>query len=225
MTLDPAGDFDPTWSPDGTRVVFNSVRTEGPGAGTRNLYWHASSGGPDEFLVHGTSDSDWSLDGRFLAYTLDDDLWILPFTGDRKPFRFLQTPFLETDPAFSPDGRWLAYQSNESGSPQVYVQPFPASGGRYQISHATGTEPRWRGDGKELFFLAADGTMMAAGVDTTKDFRATVPQALFQTGIFSGNNHPYVVAKDGSRFLLPVSDRPANRSITVVVNWPSSIQK
>jgi len=226
FTFDPATEFDPAWSPDGSQVAFTSSRT-----GTNRLYRHASSGsGQDEPLLKsdlGASAPDWSRDGRFLVYSSAGDVWVLPLSGDgREPLAFLQTPFNESDPAFSPDGRWIAYNSNESGQAQIYVQSFPAGGGKFLISRQGGMEPRWRGDGRELFFLAPDGTMMAAGIDTTKDFQATVPQPLFRTGITSArDNHPYVVTKDGARFLFPVIERSTASPITVMMNWPAAVQK
>ena len=173
----------------------------------------------------GASAPEVSRDGRFLAYSASGDVWVLPLAGG-EPVAFLQTPFAEGDPAFSPNGRWIAYGSNESGQSQIYVQSFPKGGGKYLISLAGGTEPRWRGDGRELFFLAPDGTMMAAGIDTAKDFQATVPQPLFRTGITSTrDNHPYVVSKDGARFLIPVIERATPTPITVTLNWPAAVQK
>lgn len=224
FTFDPAVEYDPAWSLDGSEVVFTSART-----GIITLYRHSSSGtGQDELLVKqnfGASAPDLSRDGRFLAYSASGDVWVLPLAGG-EPMAFLQTPFTEGDPAFSSDGRWIAYGSNESGQSQIYVQSFPKGGGKYLISLTGGTEPKWRGDGRELFFLAPDGTMMAAGIDTAKEFQASVPQPLFGTGITSTrDNHPYVVSKDGARFLIPVIERVTPTPITVTLNWPAAVQK
>jgi Tol biopolymer transport system component len=232
FTVDAGGNFDPVWSPDGAEVVFTSNR-----AGTLDLYWHSASGsGRDELLLKpakGAGAPDWSRDGRFLAYSSSGDVEVLPLSGlgsskvePGKPFAFLQTSFDEGDPAFSPDGRWVAYHSNESGQPQIYVQAFPAGGSKTRISEGGGTEPRWRGDSRELFFLAPDGTMMAARIDTVKDFKVTAPQPLFQTGLTSTqNNHPYVVTKDGHRFLIPVTNQSAASQMTVVLNWLAGVQR
>ena len=110
------------------------------------------------------------------------DVWALPLFGDRKPFPLAQTAFAESSAVFSPDGRWITYTSNETGQPNVYVQPFPGAGGKYQVSRDGGSHPVWRADGKELFYLGADGTLMAVPIDATRQFDAGVPQALFPTG-------------------------------------------
>ena len=188
-------------------MVFTSGRT-----GLNLPYRHASDGsGQDELLLAKSDFSvqtpDVSRDGRLLAYSSNGDIWILPLAG-RQPVAFLQTPFAESDPALSPDGRWIAYNWNESGQAQIYVQPFPTGGGKHPISREGGAEPRWRGDGRELFFLAPNGTMMAAGIDAAKDFQATVPHPLFATGITSSaDNHPYVVTRSGERFLIAVPEQ------------------
>ncbi len=225
LTFDPAIDADPAFSPDGTQVVFNSLRSS-----TWNLYRRAADGsGQDELLVNpdrNIASPDWSRDGRFIIYGTSGqptgaDLWVLPITGDRKPSLFLQTSFAERGPAFSPDGRWVAYESNASGRGEVYVRPFPPGGGEYKVSRDGGWSARWRGDGRELFFLAPDGTLMAAGIDTTHGISATVPEPLFPTSTTSTRDlHPWAVTPDGQRFLIKVADqRSANAPITVVTNW------
>jgi eukaryotic-like serine/threonine-protein kinase len=156
FTFDPANERFPTWSPDGNRMVFNSNRK-----GTQNLYIKASSGvGSDELLLESPQlkqPSDWSSDGRFLLYQSSDpqtaqDLWVLPLEGNRKPWVFLKTNFAELEGQFSPDGRWVAYVSGESGREEVYVRPFVEAagsaagqtGGQWQVSTAGGISPRWR---------------------------------------------------------------------------------
>jgi hypothetical protein len=232
LTSDPAVEADPIWSPNGSEVLFNSNRF-----GTSNsMFRRAADGGGQEELVLKIDDivtaPDWSHDGRFLVFgcgarATGGDLCVLPFSGDRKVSGFLQTPFVENDPAFSPDDRWIAYDSDASGRYEVYVQSFSPGGGHFQISRNGGWAPRWRGDGKELFFLALDGTMMAAEMTVAKEVKAGVPRALFPTPLLrTVNRHPYAVTKDGKRFLLPVPDpRQSSPAITMVLNWPAMVKK
>jgi hypothetical protein len=157
------------------------------------------------------------------------DLWLLPLDGDRKPIPYLQSPFNEATGQFSPDGRWMAYASNESGQPQIYVQAIPASGAKSQISTAGGDQPRWRRDGKELFYVSADQKLMAVPVKTGAVFEIGSPQPLFEiqpvypplTGRFA-----YQPTADGQRFLVtaPVSGA-ATPPITVVLNWQAGLKK
>jgi serine/threonine protein kinase len=231
FTFDPAGDALPIWSPDGTEVAFTSNR-----GGPYSMYVKAAGGsGPEELVSKSATTnyvSDWSRDRGFLAYgdqaaATGLDLWVLPLSGDKKPLLFLQTTFNEDNPMFSPDGHWIAYDSNESGRTEIYVRPFPAGGGQYMVSRSGGTQPMWRNDGQELFFLALDGTMMSASIATAKNFEAGVPQTLFPTGVaFTGNRRQYAVAKDGKRFLVIVPEqRTSPAPITVVVNWLAALQK
>jgi Tol biopolymer transport system component len=232
LTFDPAIEADPIWSPDGQQVLFNSNRN----GGIYSFFRHAANGsGNDEPVLKSDvilSAPDWSRDG-YLAYDRGDrvtgrDLYVLPLSGDRTPVAFLRTPFNEENPAFSPDGHWIAYDSDASGRFEVYVRPFgktAAVGGQFQISRNGGYAPRWRGDGKELFFLAVDGTMMSAEIDSTSDFHASVPRALFPTGqVKSTSRHTYAVTADGRRFLVPVPDqKQIDAPITVILNWTASI--
>ncbi len=229
LTDDPAWEFDPVWSHDGTRVAFSSNRPD-PLKSPYSLFVRAADrSGRDEPLVkpdaHGTA-TDWSHDGRYVVYSKGEagaDLWTLPLAGDRKPVVFFETPHHEGSPSFSPDGRWLAYESNVSGRNRIFVRPFPAQEGEFQISRNEGWSPRWRGNGRELFFLLYDGTVMAAGIDTTKGFKSTVPAPLFKTDLRRGDNHPYAVTRDGQRFLIPI--RTEEPSITVVLNWPAILAR
>jgi hypothetical protein len=185
---------------------------------------------------------DWSRDGRLLLYSNQDpktgtDLWALPMTGERKPFPVLQTRFDEIEGQFSPDGRWLTYASNESGRYEIYVQTFPETGGKWQISVAGGLQPRWRRDGQELFYLAPDNRLMAAPIRVapgTKALEAGAPVPLFTTKLATGVNivpagfqarAQYAVAADG-RFLMNVSaDEGVISPITIVQNWTVGLKK
>ena len=148
---------------------------------------------------------DWSRDGRFVIYTREgsgtgNDLWTVPIDGDRQPQVFLATPHNEASATFSPDGRWIAYQSKSSGRSEVYVLPFPVRGGPVPVSRDGGWSPRWRGDGREIFFVSLNGSLMRAGIDPTNGFTATVPTQLFTTDLRPDNNRPYAVTKNGQRF-------------------------
>jgi Tol biopolymer transport system component len=169
FTFDPANDVSPVWSPDGSRVGFVSTRN-----GVFGLYVKASSGaGNEELLVDQVqAPASWSRDGRSLLYFErptgppgGSGLRVLPLSPDRKASVFLQTSFNVGVARFSPDGRWVAYQSNESGRNEVYVAPFPGPGGKWQVSTAGGTFPRWRNDGRELYYLAPDNRLMTASVN------------------------------------------------------------
>jgi hypothetical protein len=138
------------------------------------------------------------------------------------------TPFTDTNAVFSPDMRWIAYQSAETGTVEVYVQPFPPTGGKYQVSKGGGAQPAWRRDGRELYFLAPpDGRLMAVSVDGTRQpFDVGVPQQLFATAAGPATGRQYVAAKDGQRFLILMQmPQPTVEAITVIVNWPAAIQK
>jgi len=235
LTTDPGTDAAPVWSPDGTRIAF-----EGRRSGKASLRQQLIDGtAADESLreVSGSSTdidpSSWSADGRFIAYTLSAafpmtaDVWVLPLFGDRKPFPLAQTEFLETSGVFSPDSRWIAYTSNESGQPNVYVQPFLRAGGKYPVSRDGGSHPVWRADGKELFYLSAAATMMAVPINATGQLEGGEPQMLFQPGrLILNRGQAYAVTKDGGRFLVKVALQRSNVApITVVVNWTAAIQK
>jgi serine/threonine protein kinase/Tol biopolymer transport system component len=237
FTFDPTVDLGPVWAPDGDRIVFTSARR-----GVVNLYLKSSNGaGNEDFLLESpqaTAAMDWSRDGRFIIYRVVNpnggrDLWVLPLFGDRKPYPFVATSFNASYAQFSPDGRWVAYQSDESGQYQIYVQPFPGPGAKLPVSNAGGTHPRWNRNGKELFYIAADSKLMSVAVETTTDshtLKAGTPVELFATHLVevppSAQRQQYAVSPDGQRFLMNVPIESADISpITVVLNWNPGTKK
>jgi len=230
FTFDRAESQEAIWSPDGNRVAFKSQRK-----GHLNLYQKASSGaGAEEVLLEDNVDKypeSWSPDGRFILYLsvgslTGFDLFALPLFGDRKPIPFLQTQFNEGSGRFSPDGRWVAYASNESGRYEVYVAPFPGPGGKWQISTAGGDWPRWRSDGNEIFYLAPGRELMAAAVNGKgSSFQVGAVKPMFQTRAI-GLEDRYAVSADGQRFLINTApEQAASAPITVVLNWAAELKK
>jgi eukaryotic-like serine/threonine-protein kinase len=238
FTFDTAFDVFPLWSPDGSRVVFTSNRK-----GVFDLYWRlSSSAGADDLLLESDqtkAPTDWSSNGRFLLFFSIDpqtgyDLWILPVFGDKKPFPFLKTPFDERDGQFSPDGKWIAYQSNESGRFEVYVQPFPGLRGKFQISSNGGAQPRWNKNSKEIFYVSLDSKMMAAPVKLSPDGQSLetgTPAALFPVLIAGGpvpgvNKQQYAVSSESQRFLVNLAaDEGAASPITLIYHWKPQAAK
>ncbi|MDQ5858917.1 MAG: protein kinase, partial [Acidobacteriota bacterium] len=224
FTFSEADDNMPVWSPDGKRLFFYSSRE-----GIANLY-HAPSDRPgsEELLLRTgawKAPGDVSPDGRFLVYETTDprnriDLWILPLSGDRTPRPLIATPFGEFAAQFSPDGRWIAYTSTESGRDEVYVQAFPGPGGKWQVSTAGGGSARWTRDGKQLFYFGSDGRLMAADVRLSPTFESKTPVGLFRMHLFEGPDRQYEVSADGSRILANVlAGSTEARPLTVVLDW------
>jgi Tol biopolymer transport system component len=236
LTFDPADDMAAVWSPDGTRIAFTSNRL-----GQRDIYQKPPDGsGPDDLLLGGKGEDkfvdDWSADGKYLVY--DHHIYhpagfhinVLPLAGDRKPVPLVNTEFLSHQGQLSPNGRWLAYRSAESGRLEVYVQGFTPNSaqprGKWQISTAGGELPRWRRDGKELFYYYGS-TFFAVDVKTDgASFEAGIPRPLFDaaavaaTATITGGSAPFVVTRDGQRFLvLAPAEREVSAPLEVVVNW------
>jgi Tol biopolymer transport system component len=229
-TSNPAPDGAPVWSPDGERIAFSSERGK---AGSIYVAEASGTGGEELVLPSDLPNdpTDWSPDGRFILFTRQDpvtlkDLWALPLFGDRRAFPLLQTQFIEEQAHISPDGQWIAYVSNESGKWEVYLRTFPRSINRWQVSTAGGSQPRWRRDGRELYFVDPKGTLHAAGVSLGAKVVIAQPQALFQTNLADyAMEGRYAVASDGSRFLVNIDDNADMQAINVVLNWPSALKK
>ena len=215
------------WTPDGAKIAFNSNR-EGP----FQLYWQPVDGsGEAELLTEGSSEpypDTISPDGAILVLSDDHpdtgrDLWMLPLEGDRKPEPFLQTPFDERRARFSPDGRWLAYDSDESGRPEVYVRPFPGPGGKVQISTEGGIHSVWARDGKTIFFLNGE-RLMAVGLQGGEQLRAGIPRVVVEKEFLS-RTLSFDVAPDARFVVIKVEPEPELGEIRIVQNWFSELKR
>ncbi len=228
-------DENPLWSPDGRYIAYQSERNR-----MSTIVSKAADGsGAEETLVNAQNYSQfpesWSPDSKFLAYTVDDpvsqrDIWILPLEGERKPRPFLRTPFNEFSPRFSPDGHWLAYVSNESGSEEVYVQAFPGPGGKWQISAEGGTSPVWARSGRELIYLNGN-KIMGVAIIPHSSFVASTPRLLVDNSMaasspFAGNGD-MDVNPDGQRFLVVKAreEKMGLAEVRVVLNWAEELKR
>jgi Tol biopolymer transport system component len=230
----------PAWSSDGARLVYRAAQF-----GLITFFQKSAGGGGNEeqlltlemaraAQIRSTNlvPTDLSPDGAHIIFSVPapdsgNDLWILPLGGDRKPFKFLATPAEEMHGNFSPDGRYVAYTSNESGRFEVYVETFPRSDLKRKVSTNGGYEPRWRADGREIYYLSEDRKLMAVPVSAGPSFG--FPESLFQTRVSAGvtaNRTHYVPSRDGKRFLVnTLSGDTSPTPITVVLNWTAGLKK
>jgi len=232
LTFDPAFDVAAIWSPDASRLVFSSNRSLHV-----DLYMKNSDGALEEKAIaqddFNKVANDWSRDGKYILYTRDytgnSNLWFVTFP-ELKASPFLKAVSLVRNGQFSPDGKWVAYASNETGKWEIYVTSFPEPRGKWQVSTGGGEQPRWRGDGKELFYLSSDRKMMAAPVTTGANFDAGTPGALFQTTprqpISTNDQFVYDVSMDGQRFLVNTEVKQTETApMSIVLNWPAKLNK
>src|SRR6267142_696304 len=222
LTFDASNHAVPVWSPDSARLVFASNRLL-----NFDLYMKNADGAQQETTIMQQQvdkwPNDWSIDGRYIVHTRGTDLWSLTIP-ELKTSLFLKAPSVFRNAQFSPDGKWVAYASNETGKWQIYVTSFPEAHGTWQISTIGGEQSRWRGDGKELFYLSSDYKMMAAPVSTGPNFDSGKPVALFQTTprqpVSFNDLFVYDVSRDGQRFLInTVVKEAATSPMSVVLNW------
>jgi Tol biopolymer transport system component len=232
LTFQGSDDWQPIWSSDGLRVLFGSYRN-----GPIDMYIKPADGsGPEEVFLRSSIQKgprDWSKDGRFVLYTQDtpenkEDLFVRRVSGNDEPIAIAATVAREFDGRFSFDGRWVSYVSNESGTEEVYVQSFPPTGGKWQVSNGGGHSPRWREDGRELFYLTPTGEMRSVSIAAGPSFVAGPARPLFRmSGIASGEpgNTSYEVTRDGQRFLVSVNKgAPPPPYISVILNWTTPLK-
>jgi Tol biopolymer transport system component len=246
FTLDAAQDNSmPIWSPDGTNIVFSSVRN-----GKWGLYQKPANGSGKEQFLYESATGDkapmsWSPDGKYIVFQVTGDkttwdLWVLPLTGERKAYAMMDSPANETWAEVSPDSKWIVYNSDETGRYEVYLRPFPTGEGKWPVSTNGGWYPRWRkNDGKELFFAdaAANGKLLSVHVNlsgSTPEFSPATP--LFDSGYINinhGVHHKYAVSADGQHFIIPRPESAVSGDssdllpppVTVVLNWASTLNK
>jgi Tol biopolymer transport system component len=220
------------WSHDGQRIAFSAMRERN---GNRDVFERKSSGNGDDIrltdLPNHEWPEDWSKDGRYLVYNEDrpaeqgnNALHVLELFGERKSYPIVPSRFDHAHPRFSNDGKWLAYASNESGTMVVWVTSFPNADRKHLISNNGGTQPQWRGDDRELYYLDSEGSMMVVDINMGSGTDPGIPRKLFDTGLTGLANHLYNVTPDGERFLiLKPTGELEGTPITVVLNWTAAL--
>jgi serine/threonine protein kinase/Tol biopolymer transport system component len=234
LTADAGNEVLPLWTPNGARVAFGAS----PAGSPPTLFWRPSDGGGEARALpvtgHRQLPGSCSPDGQMLAVTTQEpapggtgyDIWLWPLRSGGKPQSYLSTPFDEAGPMFSPNGRWIAFTSNETGRDEIYVRPYPGPGGKWRISSEGGSEPVWSRDGGELFFRSGD-QMMSATVTASGGFRAGRPTLLFEGPYDAGpsRHSNYDVAKDGRFLMVRSEQRPAPTQLHVVLSWFSDLRR
>jgi len=235
VTTDPGPEANPRWSPDGLHLAYVTQKK-----GNRDVFEKAASGLGEETELLNSKEpetlDDWSPDGKYILYrtgALTSTIYALPLFGDRKPIKVIESEFNKGGSRLSPDGKWMTYQGLESGSWQVYVVSFPKPDQKRQVSTEGGVQPRWSGDGRELYFLNTEGKMMAVDITTQPTLSSGAARVLFDTGMrnSASDGIQYAVTGDGKRFLLfkeippdPTAPPPMPRPLSVIVNWMGALQ-
>ena len=228
FSFDPGSEQSAVWSPDGGAVIF-SVRSRG-----RSHLYRKAVGGSEERELLLESDvtkrpTSWSPDGNLLAFHTDGDIWVLPLEGEKEPYAFIQTAALEHRGVFSPNGRWMAYESNESGQAEVYVTPFPGPGRKWQVSTDGGLRPWWRRDGREIIYQEEGGLVVAVAVEAREDtFLVGADTPLFEAPFFLNHDNTFTFATmpDAQRFLVvKPAEEEDSAPLTLVVNWTAELER
>jgi Tol biopolymer transport system component len=237
LTFGPGSSNNPVWSPDGRQIAYSNDRDGASQIYIRNAF---GTGAEERLTIGGNAKfpQDWSRDGRWLLYgernaaknnREDLSIWALSVqrdpSGNRKAIPLVQSSFLETNPQFSPDGKWFVYGSTESGRPEIYIQTFPVSGGKWQVSTAGGLSPRWRGDGNEIYYYW-NGRVWAVGVRVVNGRpQVDSPRRLFTMVDAGGLEFLFDVTRDGQRFFLTQPpELEVSTPISVVANWQAGLK-